>query len=213
MSITTYTELQTAVASWLKRDDLTGNIPDFIRLAEIRIKSLMDVRDLEETVNLSTAASSDTIDLPTDFKSPVALWLNDINPRERLDQVLPQNLPYTTTPSRPLYWAIDGEKIRFQAPANGVYPINFRYTKLFELSGANPTNFILSQYPDMYLFGALCEAADFTFDDMALAKYQAKFSDAAQRANNQENSNQKYVPLMTDLAQVARRRFNIYRGF
>jgi hypothetical protein len=34
MSITTYSELQTAVANWLKRSDLTATIPDFIRLAK-----------------------------------------------------------------------------------------------------------------------------------------------------------------------------------
>ena len=34
MALTTYSELQAAVASWLHRDDLTAQIPDFIRLAE-----------------------------------------------------------------------------------------------------------------------------------------------------------------------------------
>ena len=34
MAITTYAELQTAVASWLDRDDRTSEIPDFITLAE-----------------------------------------------------------------------------------------------------------------------------------------------------------------------------------
>ena len=34
MSITTYSELKTAVANWLNRDDLTSVIPDFIALTE-----------------------------------------------------------------------------------------------------------------------------------------------------------------------------------
>lgn len=213
MSITNYAELKAAIASWLKRSDLTAQIPDFIRLAEVRLKSLIDVRDFETTVDLSTTPNSPTVSLPGDFKSPIALWVDDINPREKLDQVITQNLPYTNTPGRPLYWAIDGDNIRFQSPAYQVYPLKFRYTQLFELSDTNTTNFVLSQYPDVYLFGALYEAADYTFDDNNAAKWQAKFVEAVQRANDQENSNQKFVPLLTEFGQVMRRRFNIYRGY
>ena len=34
MAITNYTQLQSSIASWLLRDDLTAVIPDFITLAE-----------------------------------------------------------------------------------------------------------------------------------------------------------------------------------
>lgn len=213
MSISTYSELQTAVANWLKRSDLTANIPDFIRLAEVRIKSLLDLKDLEVTADLTVTQNSDTVALPADFKSPVALWLDDINPREKLTQALPQTLPYTTTPCRPLYWAIDAGNVRFQAPALLTYPLKFRYLQTFELSNTNPTNDLLANYPDAYLFGALYEAGDYTHDDQNTVKWDAKFRDAIARALNQEASNQKYAPLTTELGHMGRRRFNIYRGY
>jgi len=34
MSISTYAELKTSIADFLARDDLTGQIPNFIQLAE-----------------------------------------------------------------------------------------------------------------------------------------------------------------------------------
>ena len=37
MAIGTYAELQTAVANWLDRDDLTDRIPEFIALAEAKM--------------------------------------------------------------------------------------------------------------------------------------------------------------------------------
>ena len=37
MAISTYAELQAAIKSWSKRDDLDSEIPDFIKLAETRI--------------------------------------------------------------------------------------------------------------------------------------------------------------------------------
>lgn len=213
MSISTYAELQSAVASWLKRTDLTTQIPDFIRLAEIRIKSVLDIRTLETTADLLTTPSSATVALPSDFKSPIALWLADINPQEQLNQLLPQALPYNDTPNRPQYWAIDGLNLRFQCPANDTYPLKFRYSQLFELSDAHPTNYVLTDFPDVYLFGALFESADYTFDDASAMKWNAKFLDAVQRCNNQEASNNKNVPLMTEFAKSAKQRFNILRGY
>ena len=41
MAISNYTELKTAVANWLDRDDLTDRIPEFIALAESRFNRLL----------------------------------------------------------------------------------------------------------------------------------------------------------------------------
>jgi hypothetical protein len=213
MSIGTYAELRTAVAAWLKRTDLTAQIPDFIRLAEVRIKSLVDLGALETTATLATTPDSPTIALPADFKNPIALWIDDIDPQEQLTQLLPQALPYYDTPNRPQYWAIDGADIRFQCPADAAYPIKFRYSQLFELSDANPTNSILTGFPDVYLFGALAEAGDYSFDSENGLKWNAKFQDAVQRCNSLQSAENKNVPLMTELSRIARQRFNIMRGY
>lgn len=213
MTIATYAELQTAVAEWLKRDDLTTQIPDFIRLAETRLKALIDVSTLETTASLASTPSSAVIALPSDCKNPIALWIADIDPQEQLTQVLPQSLPYNATPNRPQYWAIDGSDIRFQCPADAAYPINFRYSQLFALSDSSPTNSVLTNFPDVYLFGALCEAADYTFDDQNGLKWNSKFNDAVQRCSNLQAADNKNVPLMTELARATRQRFNIFRGY
>lgn len=213
MTIATYDQLQTAIAAWVKRKDLSAQIPDFIRLAEIRIKSTVDLRVLETTAELLTAPSSATIAIPADFKSPIALWIADINPQEQLNQLLPQAMPYNVTPNRPQYWCVDDHTIRFQCPADNAYPIKLRYSQLFELSDANPTNYLLSDYPDVYLFGALCEAADYTQDSSNGPRWSNRFLDAVQRCNNQEASNNKNVPLVTEFAKSARQRFNIFRGY
>jgi hypothetical protein len=45
MAIGTYSELQTAVANWLGRDDLTDRIPEFIDLAEARLSRALEPRE------------------------------------------------------------------------------------------------------------------------------------------------------------------------
>jgi hypothetical protein len=213
MSISTYSELKTAVQEWSKRNDLTARIPDFIRIAEIKIKSILDVAELELNTTLTTTSNVDFVALPADAKTPIALWLADITPLEQLTQVFPQTLPYSTTPARPLYWAVDGANIKFAHPVDAAIPVVLRYSQLFELTDANPTNNVLTKYPDVYLFGALSELADYTFDDGNLAKWNAKFLDAVQRASNLEASDNKNAPLMTEISISSRQRFNINRGY
>ena len=41
MAISTYTELQTAVANWLDRDDMSARIPEFISLTEARFNRIL----------------------------------------------------------------------------------------------------------------------------------------------------------------------------
>ena len=41
MALSNYSELQSAVADWLERGDLTARIPDFIRLAEVQLNRLL----------------------------------------------------------------------------------------------------------------------------------------------------------------------------
>lgn len=212
MTISTYSQLKDAIKAWSKRSDLDAYIPDFIALAEKRIKSLVDVRTAESEVSLVTAVNDDKVPLPSDFKNPIALWVSDINPREQITQLLPQSLPYSSTPSRPLYWAIDGTSIRFQSPTNQAYPIRFRYEQLFELSDSNPTNYLLSLYSEVYLFSSLVELFTFAFDEQRGEYWEKRFQDAAELCNDQEHSNNQNVPLRTEFAHMGRQRFNIYRG-
>lgn len=211
--ISNYSELQASIATWMKRADLAALIPDFIALAETRIKTMVDPRLYETTVTLSTSPSSDTIALPSDFKAPIALWLADINPIEQLTQKLVQGLPFNDTPSRPLYWAIDGASIRFQSPADAAYPIEFRYQQTFSLSGGNPTNYILTAYPNVYLFSTLVEAHTYVQNQEESAVWDGRFRDAVAECNSQEASRDRYVALATEFGQINQRRFNIFRGY
>ena len=44
MAINTYSTLQTAVANWLDRDDLTDRIPEFVSLAEATFNRTLRLR-------------------------------------------------------------------------------------------------------------------------------------------------------------------------
>ena len=68
MAISNYTELQTAVANWLDRDDLTARIPEFIALAEARFNRVLRLRSMETKQTASTAGRPSAIyALPTNY--------------------------------------------------------------------------------------------------------------------------------------------------
>ena len=67
MAFTNYSELQTEVASWLDRSDLTAQIPAFIQLAEARINRKLRVRAMETVVQHTMVGLSKRIALPTDY--------------------------------------------------------------------------------------------------------------------------------------------------
>ena len=213
MALASYSDLKASIAQWLKRSDREAVIPDYIKLAETRIKTLVRLRVMETEASLATTQNSDAIAIPDDFKSPIALWIADINPREQLEQLLPQSMPYNTVANRPLYWCVDGRNIRFQTPANQVYPIKLRYQQHFGLSDSVTSNYLLEDYPDVYLFGSLVEALNDVQDFQQAEIWEKRFQTAVFQCNNQEASNQEGVKLRTEFGSANKRRFNIFRGY
>ena len=57
MAITNYTDLQTSIANFLARSDLTAQIPDFIKLAEVRLSRELESRSQEKRETMKRKVS------------------------------------------------------------------------------------------------------------------------------------------------------------
>ena len=68
MAISTYSELKTAIANFLARDDLTSVIPDFIQLAEATMSRELETRSQEKRATATLTADDEYIALPTDLR-------------------------------------------------------------------------------------------------------------------------------------------------
>jgi hypothetical protein len=70
----------------------------------------------------------------------------------------------------------------------GVYTIEIDYyAKVVALSDAAPTNTMLTNNPDVYLYGALMEAEPFLMNDGRVALWQAGFARAIQDIQLQDD--------------------------
>lgn len=174
MQIVDYASLQSAVADWLNRADLTARIPDFIGLGEIWMMRKLRLRLMELEIPFTGAPGSRTLALPSDYREPLNLWWNNGVDRQPLRFVPAALLDVWSVPTQPQYWTIDGATIAFNCPCNQAYSFTFRYRQGLALSDANPTNILLTTYPDIYLAAAMVEAAPYLKDADAQQMWQAK---------------------------------------
>lgn len=181
MAISTYSELKAAVADWLERSDLTARIPDFITLAETKMNRELRVRLMQARITLTVDAEYES--LPADFREADSLIFTDAGVTFNCDPMPAETLARRSvggqTPARPEFYALVGAQARFYPAPDKAYSAELTYyQKVAALSDAAPTNWILANHPDAYLYGALAEAGPYLRDTEALAIYRASFKSA-----------------------------------
>ncbi len=178
MSITTYAELKTELAAWAHRDDLTAKLTDFIMLAEQPI-----LRELKLRVNEAVATgttTSNTITLPAGLGRIVRLEIDHDSHRYALDYVSPGIEDTTTALSRG-YTVQDGAIRLIRAPA-AEYSYSLHYIpNLTPLSDAEPTNWVLANSPDVYLYGSLVQLALYSQNDELSARFGPLYGGAMEK--------------------------------
>jgi hypothetical protein len=212
MAITTYAELQAAAANWLVRGDLTQRIPEFITLAEARLNRVLRARLAETEAALTATVGARTIPLPAGFAEPLALWIASSGRREALRFIEPSLLGATSLQGRPCSWSIDGASLAFDRPCDQAYGLVLRMLAKFALSNAAPTNALLTDYPDAYLFATLCEAGPFLRDDALAGAYEARLERAIAEINAKDARARAARTLATELPRRAAAAFDITRG-
>ena len=181
MAISTYTELQTAVANWLDRDDLTARIPEFIALTEARFNRLLRIRSMETEADQATVAGTRSYSLPTDYRQMRTVHLTT-SPITAMSYITPEIMDRIwagSTQGKPLSYTIKGNNIYVGPSPDVVYTIRFLYyKKISSLSTLSPTNSILTDAPDVYLYGCLLEAEPFLQNDARVQLWATAFQQA-----------------------------------
>lgn len=173
MALATYSDLQAAVANWLDRDDLTAHIPEFVVLAESAMNRQLRVRRM---VTRATATISDAFSaVPADYLEAKSVSMSDGSCVWQLDAAAPETIEdYASRgqTGRPLFFAVVGGEFRYYPIPDASYTATLTYfAKPQALSDANPSNWILSEHPDAYLYGTLLAAGPFLRDGEGLSTY------------------------------------------
>jgi len=181
MSLDTYSNLQTSIANFLARDDLTTNIPDFISLAEARMSRELDTRSQEASTTISTVAGTESYALPTDLREIRVVKINN-NPNRVLDFATPDSFFKTHSSEgqgTPVSYTIIGTNIHVRPIPDSVVTIEVIFGNgITALSDSNTSNTVLTRHPDCYLYGSLVAAHTFLMDEARATQYDALFSRA-----------------------------------
>jgi hypothetical protein len=178
MALANYTDLKASIAGWLKRTDLTDQIDDFITLTEAKISRDIRLRSQVVASNIMCVNGSRSASLPSDWLefenisiigSP-DVQLNYVN-IQHLDTKWPGN-DYT---GQPVVYSIEGQSILFGPTPDYAYTVSVLYYKKYDALSVTPTNWLLTNHPGIYLYGALAEAAMYTFDDERVVLWQSKY--------------------------------------
>lgn len=184
--IADYAELQSAIADFLIRDDLTAAIPTFIRLCEARIDRELTHWRQERRSTAQLDAQYSTI--PTDFLRPIRLQLLDTYTGEiapiSTAQMLQMRQDRNDRVGRPEYYALTGGSLELFPTPDATYDASLvYYGRVPALSDTNTTNWLLTEAPDVYLYGSLLHTAPYLKDDARIGLWEGLFGQGLNTLN------------------------------
>jgi hypothetical protein len=186
MSLATYTDLQTSVAAWLNRADLSALVPDLIALAESRLNQDLDnVRAMEVKTSLATVANVSTVAVPADMLEAKRLQIlgspNYILKYLSADELAAQ-YPSGQT-GKPEQFGVIAGNVELGPIPDGVYTLELTYFQKLPPLATNSTNWLLTAWPDAYLYAALCAAQPYLMNDARLVLFKRLYKEAVDGIN------------------------------
>ena len=190
MAISNYTELKTAVANWLDRDDLTDRIPEFIALAEARFNRVLRIRAMESKQTASTVAGQQNLALPARFVQMRNVQINTspVTPMQYVTPEIFDRLYGGSSSGTPKFYTVIANELQLGPKPDSVQTIEMLFYETFPaLSDAAPTNWVITNAPDVYLYGALLEAEPFIMNDARVQLWATAFRQSIADIQEQDN--------------------------
>ena len=181
MTIINFGTLKTAIADTLNRDDLTSVIPQFVSLAQAQFNR--KIRSHRQITRGSLTIDAQFEALPADWLETIRITM-DANPIRVLTQISMDDLTrYRTaidnTTDAPVYFAHNGTDIElFPTPSTSFTGEITYYAKITALSADGDTNWLLTNNPDVYLYGSLVHTAPYLKDDARIALWAGLLAQA-----------------------------------
>lgn len=194
MSLADYTSLKAAIAAdWLHRTDLTTAIGDYITLFETEFNS--DVRHREMEAQTSLTSTSGYLLHPTNWLGWKQVTAADggyqYNLKPAPDEYAVEAAYGEGSTSTPTHYKVRGSRT-YLYPTSSNVSYAVKYWEGVGLTSG--TNWLLTRYPQAYLYGALLKAVKAIGDDPRMPMWKNEYEQTLSRikadSRKQEWSNQ-----------------------
>lgn len=195
MPITNSETLVSAIGDWQLRSDLTSVIPTFIQLAEARMKRDPRVRRLVRT-DFTVDAETEATSVLTDFQEIESLYLDGAASRYgEVEIVSPGTLAeyqrrYGPTGVPRVAAVVNGTIVFAPVPDQSYDFVISYYQGFTPLTTTDSDNWVLTDHPDAYLYGALTEVAPYMKDDERIAVWSQRFQAALEEIHQAQQREQ-----------------------
>ena len=166
MSLDTYENLKVEIEDWAHRDDLDSKYETFIQLAETEMYANLveplQVRSGETLAPFSTNTTDRFSSLPAGYQSMRKMRIQITNGESvEIRFRTPGQLNILSSTGLPLFFTIT-DQIEMERISDQVYTGEIQYFQEFTpLSGSNSANVVLTEFPNIYLFGSSSERRPF----------------------------------------------------
>jgi hypothetical protein len=167
-------ELKADIADTMNRTDLTAQIPRFIRLAHVDIQSRFSTNEMEKNAAFTMTAGDPEVTLPTDYHAMrrVEYVAGTSDVREITQGPFSPITPSESSQQNgwPNRYSVRGDgdgdasdvlKIHLTPTPNAGFAGTFYYYRScpnFDFDDDDDTNWILTKYPNVWIYGALLSA-------------------------------------------------------
>jgi hypothetical protein len=185
------------IATTLNRQDLTTDIPNFVSLATSRIsRDMARIKHPSAITTATITADTEYENLPADFLAvqqivntdetkaliyitpdqSITVQSQGWNPDYTIQPIIP---PYYSPTGTITYYTIIGNQLRFVPAPDASAPYSLKlwyFAMLPALTTTSTTNWVLTRYPDLYLYGALTHTAPYLKNDERIALWDGLYN-------------------------------------
>ena len=182
MALASYSDLHSAITNYLHRTDMTARYDEIIDMTESKLSRRLRLRGMETSATGTFTASTATLALPTDFLEVRSFtYAPSTGSTRKLEYITPQQaeaMEYASV-AAPQWYTFVGGTFRLYPTPDSAYAYTLRYyQKITPLDSTNTNNFILTNNPDVYLYGCLVESCLYTGDDPRLMAWKQSLEEA-----------------------------------
>ena len=213
MALASYLDLQTAIMDEVNRSDLadsvtksTGTIEGIVTRAitrcEVRLNRVLRVRQMEASTSIAFTGGVSVYALPTDFLSAEYFYLNT-DPVEVIKQDSLANI-FADYPEssggEPRSFAVVGSNLQVRPPPDGAYTaVLTYYQRIPALSTSNTTNWLLTDAPDLYVYGSCLELQPWLGADARIGVWAAALEQGVDDLES-DNASAKFSGVLVSTA-------------